>query len=245
MTKTTTFIAVCFILISCTTQQVLSPLEAEDEFERALSFFENKKYDSATQAFERIIFYHPTSEYVDDAQYWLGRSYFEKEGYAQAIVEFDYLIRNFSNSIFSEEAHLYRAKSYLLNAPSYNKDQTEVLQALALLNDFLTLFPKSQYTNEIKESILMGRNHLAKKEVENGKLYIKLNQPDAALLYFDYVLETYPETEVAAEAKYYTATVYEKKGSTEEALLLYKELLEDSAWKEMAEKRIKEMEEKS
>jgi outer membrane protein assembly factor BamD (BamD/ComL family) len=91
----------------------------------------------------------------------------------------------------------------------------------------------------------MGRNILAKKEVENGKLYIKLNQSDAALLYFDYVLETYPETEVAAEAKYYTATVYEKEGSTEEALLLYKELLEDSAWKEMAEKRIKEMEEKN
>jgi outer membrane protein assembly factor BamD len=243
--KLAIFMIVVFVLISCTTRQALPPLSAPDEFERAMAYFENKKYDSAIQAFERIIFYHPTSEYVDDAQYWLGRSYFENENYLQAAAEFDYLLRNFSNSIFSEEAYLYRAKSYFFNAPSYDRDQTGLMAALSSLNEFLTLYPNSEHTDEIRELILEGRNRLAKKEVENGKLYIKLKKPNAALLYFDYVLETYPETDVAHEARFYTAQVYEKTGKIDEALKRYRELLEDSDWKERAEKRIKEIEKES
>jgi outer membrane protein assembly factor BamD len=243
--KIATFMIVSCALISCTTRQALPPLSAPDEFERAMAYFENKKYESAIQAFERIIFYHPTSEYVDDAQYWLGRSYFEKKDYMQAAAEFDYLLRNFSNSIFSEEAYLYRAKSYFFNAPSYDRDQTGLIAALSSLNEFLTLYPNSEHTDEIKELILEGRNHLAKKEVENGKLYIKLKKPAAALLYFDYVLETYPETDVANEARFYTAQVYEKTGKIDDALKLYRELLEDKDWKERADKRIKEIEKES
>jgi len=237
MTKVACFVCVFLILISCS-KQVLSPLDPEDEFERAMSFFENRKHNDAVLAFQRIIFYHPSSEYVDDAQFWLARTYFEKRDYAQAIGEFDYLIRNFSTSPLLEEAFLYRAKSYLLQAPSYYKDQTETKHAISLLDEFLTKFPNSQYTNDIKDLILSARNRLAKKEVENGKLYLKLNEPDAALLYFEYVIETYPETRVSGEAKYYAALIYEKKGESEEALRLYNELLEDEEWREMVLKKI-------
>ncbi len=232
-------------LISCGTRQVLPPLEPEDDFERAMSFFENKKYDTAVQAFERILFYHPSSEYVDDAQYWLSRTYFEKKDYEQAIIEFDYLIRNFSTSIFLEDAHFYRAESYLLKAPSYSKDPTEVNEALSLFNQFLTKFPNSKYTDKVRNLILSARNRLAQKEVENGKLYVRLGEPDAALLYFEYVTENYPETDVSSEAKYYTATLYEKNGKIKEALELYDQLLEEDEWKEKAAKRIEEIEKRN
>jgi len=233
----------CFMLMSCT-RQVLAPLEPDDEFERAMSFFDKKKYASAAQSFERIIFYHPSSEYVDDAQYWLARTYFAEKDYAQSIIEFEYLINNFSNSEFSEDAYLYRAKSYLFDTPSYDRDQTKLNQAINLFDDFLTRFPNSQHSNEVKELILTGRNRLAQKEVVNGKLYIKLNKPEAALIYFNYVVETYPETKAASEAKYCTAQLYEKKGGSEEALNLYKELLGDNDWQKKAEERIAEIEKK-
>ncbi len=242
MNKIMGFFILFFCLISCTSKPVLTPLDAEDEFARAKLYFENKKYDGAAQAFERIIFFYPSSEFVDDAQYWLGRSYFEKKDYDQAIIEFDYLIRNFKNSSFFEETYLYRAKAYILKAPNYTKDQTELVAALGLLDEYLTMFPNSSSTNEVKDLIRVGRDRLAKKEVENGKLYMKLNYSRAAFLYFDYVLETYPETEASSEAKYYKAKLYEKRGELDAALNLYKELLDTNNWKEKAEKRIKEIE---
>lgn len=236
------FAVTLFVLISCG-KHVLTPLEPADEFERAMSFFENRKYNDAALAFQRIIFYHPSSEYVDDAQFWLGRSYFEQKEYTQAIIEFEYLIRNFSTSPFLEQAYLYRAKAYLSKAPRFYKDQTETKKAIGLLDEFLTRFPNSQYTNEVRVLILSARNRLAKKEVENGKLYLRLNETNAALLYFEYVIETYPETDVSSEAKYHAALIYEKKGKSEEALSLYRELLEEPTWKEKAAKKIEEIEE--
>jgi outer membrane protein assembly factor BamD len=218
-------------------------LDPEDEFERAMNFFEKKKYDAAIQAFERILFYHPSSDYVDDAQYWLARAHFEKKNYEQAIIEFEYLIRNFAHSTFLEDAFLYRAESHFLKAPGYDRDQTELNKAISLFDEFLTRFPNSKHTEKVKRIILSARNQLAKKELENGKLYIKLSEPDAALLYFKYIIENYPETDVSGEAKYHAANLYSKEGDTEEALKLYKELLEDNKWREKVKKKIEEIEE--
>jgi outer membrane protein assembly factor BamD len=225
-------------ILSCSSRQTLTPLDVNAEYEQALSFFDNKKYDAAIQAFERILFYHPTSEYVDDAQYWLARTYYEEKNFEQAIAEFDYLIRNFSTSKYIEEGYLFRAKSYLHKAPAYYKDPTEIENAINLFDQFLTRFPNSTHTDDIKKHILMARNRLAIKELENGKLYIKLGEKDAALLYFNYILDTYPETDVSSEARFLAATIHEEKGELLEALELLKELLEDEEWKTKTQKKI-------
>lgn len=243
MKKTWVVLLLLLTLMTCGKKQVLTPLESEDEFERAMSFFEKKDYNNALLAFERVLFYHPSSEYVDDAQYWLGRTYFEKKDYDQAIVEFDYLIKNFSTSPFIEEAYLFRIKSFLEKAPSFEKDPTEIENAIGLCDKFLTRFPNSKHTEQIKEIILIARNHLAKKELENGKIYLKLGELEAALLYFAYLIQTYPETVYSGEAKFRSAEIYEEQAKIEQALELYRELLEDERWHEKAAKKVKQLEE--
>ena len=228
--------------LSCAARETLVPLEAVNEYERAKSFFENKKYQKATEAFERILFYHPSSEYVDDAQYWLSRAYLEMKDYDQAVIEFNYLIRNFPNSPLVEEAHFYRAKANLLSAPSHEKDLSDLKRAIQLFDEFLTRYPNSEHTDEARQEILSARNLLAKKELENGKLYEKLKEPDAALLYYEYIRNNYPETESAGEATYRQARILERNGSFQEALELYKELVEDENWREKAADRITDLE---
>lgn len=244
MKRICAIIFILYVFTSCGTKRQMPPLDADAEFERAQYYYENKKYSDAISAFERVLFYHPSSAYVDDAQYWLAMAYFEQKDYSQAITEFDYLIRNFPTSSFLEQAYLNRTKAHFYSAPNYTKDATELEQTLRLLDQFLTRFPNSQHTNEVRELILDVRNRLAKKELENAKLYIRIGEEDAALLYFDYVLTTYPETDVAAEAKYLAATVYEKKQQYEPALELYRALLEDENWKQKAEKGIENIEKK-
>jgi len=220
------------VITSCTKKQTVAPLDAEDEFARATGYFETEKYNDAIQAFERILFYHPTSEFVDDAQYWLGRSYYEQKDHDQAIVEFDYLIRNFTTSRFIEEAYLYKAKAHLMKAPGSEKDPTELENAINMFNNYLTRFPNSEHTEEISTMILEARNMLAQKELENGKLYIRLSEPGAALVYFNYVITTYPETDYSNDAKYHAAEVYESREEYSKALALYIELQNDDTWKE-------------
>lgn len=232
---------VLLAIVSCTTRQTLAPLDPEDEFARATEFFQQGKYADAIQAFERILFYHPTSEFVDDAQYWLGRSYYEQKDHDQAIVEFDYLIRNFTTSRFVEEAYLYKAKAYLMKAPGYEKDATELENAINMFNSYLTRFPNSVHTEEIRAMILEARNTLARKDLENGKLYVKMSEPDAALVYFNYIIDAYPETHYCSEAKYWAAEVYEMKKEYSKALALYTDLYTEEAWKEKVLPRIERL----
>jgi outer membrane protein assembly factor BamD len=236
------FWAVLVLTLSCAVRETLTPLEPAEEFERAMSLFERKKYDRAIEAFERILFYHPASEYVDDAQYWLGRTYLERKEYDQAIVEFDYLIRHFPNSSQLEETFFYRAKAHLLGSPDYQKDLSNLKKAIRAFDEFLTRFPNSKYTDDVRKEILTARNLLAKKELENGRLYEKLKEPQAALLYYEYIMNSYPETESAGEATYRAAQIHESNGRTEEALELYKELLDDTHWRGQAAKRITDLE---
>jgi outer membrane protein assembly factor BamD len=236
-----TALVILVVITSCMTKQKLAPLDPEDEFTRATAFFQQGKFTDAIQAFERILFYHPTSEFVDDAQYWLGRSYYEQKDYDQAIVEFDYLIRNFTTSRFIEETYLFKAKAYLMKAPGYEKDPTELENAINMFNTYLTRFPNSEHTEEIRTMILEARNTLARKELENGKLYAKLSEPDAALVYFNYIINTYPETVHCAEAKYFAAEAYEEKKEYAKALALYTELQDEDIWKDKVLPRIERL----
>lgn len=242
MRSTLIMLAIVAIVLSCAARETTVPLEAKDEFERAMSLFENKNYRKAVEAFERILFYHPSSEYVDDAQYWLARSYLEAKTYDQAIIEFDYLIRNFPNSTLLEPAYFYRAKAHLLNAPSYEKDLTDLKRAIQMFDEFLTRFPNSEHSDAARQEILTARNLLAKKELENGKLYEKLNEPEAALLYYQYIRDNYPETESAGEAAYRSAGIHKNNGRLEQALELYRELLENDEWRDKAAAQIAELE---
>ena len=243
--KLTYVLLIVLTVVTCATRQSLTPLEADAEFERARSFFENKKYDQAIQGFERILFYHPSSEFVDDAQYWLGRTYLAQKQYDQAIIEFDYLIRNFPKSTQLEEAYFHRARAHLLGAPSYEKDLSDLKIAIRLFDEFLTRFPNSQYTDDARKEILSARDLLAKKELENGKLYEKLKETSAALLYYEHIMNNYPETGSAGEARYRSAQLREQMGETEKALDLYKGLLDDEKWQDDAARRIADLEKSS
>ena len=243
--KPTYLMLTVLAVISCAARQTLIPLEADAEFDRAISFFENKKYDQAIQGFERILFYHPSSEFVDDAQYWLGRTYLEQKQYDQAIIEFDYLIRNFPKSAQLEDAYFHRARAHLLSAPSYEKDVSDLKIAIRFFDEFLTRFPNSEYTDDVRKEILAARDLLAKKELENGRLYEKLKEINAALLYYEHIMNNYPETGSAGEARYRSAQLSEQMGETEKALQLYKELLDDEQWKDRAAERIADLENSS
>jgi outer membrane protein assembly factor BamD len=229
-------------IISCATRQTLTPLEPAAEYERALSFFENKKYDQAIQGFERILFYHPSSEFVDDAQYWLGRTYLEQKEYDQAIIEFDYLIRNFPKSAQLEDAYFHRARAHLLAAPSYEKDLSDLKIAIRFFDEFLTRYPNSKHTDDVRKEILTARERLAKKQLENGKLYEKLKEMTAALLYYEHITNNYPETVSAGEARFRSAHIYEKRGENEKALELYRKLLDNAQWQDKAADRITDLE---
>jgi tol-pal system protein YbgF len=69
------------------------PFEAQEEYRVAWLALSNQQYDKAIQQFRTFQRKNPTSEMADDAQYWIGESYFTRRDYNRAILEFNDVLK--------------------------------------------------------------------------------------------------------------------------------------------------------
>jgi tol-pal system protein YbgF len=72
------------------------PVEAlreREEYAAALQLLRQEDYDRAVQQFRNFQRSHPTSEVADDAQYWIGESYFIQKDYNRAILELNDVLK--------------------------------------------------------------------------------------------------------------------------------------------------------
>ena len=67
--------------------------EVQDEYKAGLKAFQEQQYDKAIQQFRSFQRKYPNSEMADDAQYWIGESYFRQRDFNRAILEFNDVLK--------------------------------------------------------------------------------------------------------------------------------------------------------
>lgn len=199
------------------------PVDAEGAYRQAMAWYEAKNYGRAIDALQKFIFNHPGSFYAGDAQFYLAESHYHKRDYNQAMVEYDFLIRNFTTG-YREEAEFKYARCQYLTAPPYYKDQTQTVRAQELLVAFLEAHPGSPNAELARQTLAAVRERLARKEYATVKLYLAYDEVSAALVYIEYLTQVYPEADYTAQARFLLAQHYEKKKEQERAVELYRTL---------------------
>lgn len=87
----------------------------EDEYNEALRIFsEERSFPRARLMFNRFISKNPTHELADDAQYWIGESYFEEKNFERAILAFNKVQVDYANGDKAPDA-LYKEALVFLN----------------------------------------------------------------------------------------------------------------------------------
>lgn len=64
----------------------------------AYQLFKAGNYAKAQEAFQAFLAAHPTGEYSDNAQYWIGECYFFEKKYEKAILEYEKVTKKFPSS---------------------------------------------------------------------------------------------------------------------------------------------------
>jgi tol-pal system protein YbgF len=67
--------------------------ETQDEYKVGLRAFQEQQFDKAIQQFRSFQRKYSNSEMADDAQYWIGESYFNQKDYNRAILEFNDVLK--------------------------------------------------------------------------------------------------------------------------------------------------------
>jgi outer membrane protein assembly factor BamD len=193
-------VIVILFLMGCAARSPRVRLDAEDQFNLSLSEFDRGKYKKAREGFRRLLFEHPGSAKVDEAQYLLAVCYYRDKDYLQAEAEFRHFVQNYPDSPYADEAAYYVGMTHYKQMPSHYHDQTETRSALDSFSRFLVKFPESKLVPQVEARIAECRDRLAEKELETGRLYLKLKKFGPAKLYLEYVVSEYGETRWAEEA---------------------------------------------
>lgn len=188
-------LSVFLLLLACPKRQTTPPVvNPEQTLTEALAAIRSRRFTRAQDLLTHLIFNHPGSLVASDAQFYLAESYYESGDFNRAQMEYDFYIQNFPSGRFQEEAKFKLALSYLRSAPSHTRDQTRVIRARELLGDFVADHPESPLRSRADSALAAIQQRLAQREFEAARLYFRAGEFGSALVYYEYIRQTFPES---------------------------------------------------
>ena len=189
------------LAVGCGKKDVHLEEDLSPRFEKAMGYFDKGKYSRAKDEFDYIIMADPGSKIANESQYYMAESMFQIEEYDEASIAFDRYVR-FSPDYSKIEKARYRICECAINlSNSYQREQSQTHRALEQLQMFIEDFPASDLINDAEDAMLALRLKLAQKDYEVGRMYLKLEEYDSALIYFRSVLNHYYDTSFSDDAR--------------------------------------------
>jgi len=187
-------------LFGCGGSNRYERLDAEALFRTAQTEFEEGQYDNAIEALERLMVAYQSSEHVPEGRFLLARSYFEKGEFITSRAEFQRFLDRYVGHANSAGAALGMCESLAALVPNPQRDQGFTRDAITTCGNVIVDYagsPESAEAADIRQSL---RSTMAEKEYLNARGYLRRKQYDPAIIYFQFVVDLYPETEFAPRA---------------------------------------------
>ncbi|MDJ1500856.1 outer membrane protein assembly factor BamD [Xanthocytophaga agilis] len=168
----------------------------------AFEYYDQKRYYRADILFEEVLpliqgapeaekgtFYHAY------CKYYLG-------DYVLSKYQFQKFYETYARSQFAEEAMYMSAVSLYADSPIYTLDQTNTIEAIGALQNFINTYPNSKYVEESTNLINELRVKLEKKAFEAALLYSRTGNHKAALVAFNNFQRGYPDSDYNEEVAF-------------------------------------------
>jgi tol-pal system protein YbgF len=115
------------------------------DYNKAWKLIETKDYRGAIEGFKRFLKKHSRSELADNAQYWIGESYYALKQFDQAILEFDTVRRKYPRGDKVPAALLKQGFSFA--------ELGDKVDARLILQELIARYPESQEAVNAKEKV--------------------------------------------------------------------------------------------
>jgi outer membrane protein assembly factor BamD len=194
------YILVVYVLINmlsaCGNSYGVSDIrDAESAYKSAMAAFTDENYFEAQRIFDLIRLQYPTTQYADDAQYYLGEISFRRKEFIMAAFNYGMVRRSYPASELNKPALFKTAMSYYELAPPADRDQEYTRKAIGSFSEFQAIYPNDSLATEAGNKIMELRNRLAERELLTAQLYRKLYANKSALIYYETIIDEYPDTE--------------------------------------------------
>lgn len=180
------------------------------------TYAQNKFKDAVTQ-FEEVERQHPYSEWAPRAEIMAGYSAYRATMYDDAVQILDRFARMHPTHPSTPYAYYLKALCYYIQITDVGRDQDMTDKARTALGDVIKRYPDSEYAQDAKLKLDLTYDHLAGKEMEIGRYYLKRQEYVAAINRFRKVVEDYQTTTHIPEALHRLVEAYLRLGVVSEA----------------------------
>ncbi len=189
----------------------------EQIYERALLEMQQSDYTDAAKEFDEVERQHPYSQWATRAQLMAAYAHYQGLRYDDAINALDRFIQLHPGNEHVAYAYYLRALSHYEQISDVGRDQKTTERALQSLQEVVRRFPDTPYARDAKLKVDLTNDHLAGKEMEVGRWYLRQGHQNAAIGRFRNVIEKYQTTTHTPEALHRLVEAYLSLGVIDEA----------------------------
>ncbi len=190
---------------------------AEQIFERAEYDLAQKDADLAATVFAEVERLYPYSEWAKRSVIMQAFSYHQAKDYENSRSAAQRFIDFYPTDEDAAYAQYLLALSYYDQIDEVGRDQGLTFQALQSLREVIERYPDSEYARSAVLKFDLAFDHLASKEMEIGRYYLRRDHFPAAINRFRVVVEDFQTTSHTAEALHRLVEAYLSLGLTDEA----------------------------
>ena len=175
-----------------------------------------------------------------------AESFFDKESYAEAIVEYKHFLDLHRNHMLAPYAQYKIGLSHYKQFRTVDRDPEPLKNSIAGFEKLLKEFPSSRYEAEAKKTILLCKEQLVQRHLMVGEFYFKRGSYLAAAHRYEKIINEFPEVEKQDEAMFLLAKTYQDLGIkewTQEWLVALMQQYPDSSYHSSAQSLLADLHE--
>lgn len=208
-------------LTGCSSEEKQDPLTvdrpAEQIFSEAEKASKEGEYRKASVLYAEVERQHPYSDYAMQAQLQQAQAAYESLKYDDAVIALERFVELHPGHEMVPYAYYLKAMCYYEQITDVARDQAMTERAQEALETIVNRFPDSKYARDAQFKLDLVRDHLAGKEMEIGRYYMKKGEYNAAINRFLEVVRNYQTTTHTPEALHRLVESYTILGLKNEA----------------------------
>lgn len=166
----------------------------KNRFENAEKRFKNKEFSRAKAPLDEILAYCAGTGYMEQAQFLLAETHFNLKEWLEARGEYSSFAMNFPSSPYIETAEYRKAVSSFNMKYHIARDESNTNQAMKDFERFASNYPESPLLDSVNYYLGQLTERLAERDFQIARLYFRIDEPQAAIIYLKEFLTFYPKS---------------------------------------------------
>ena len=187
-------------LAGCGNSNPYQGMEAEQLYALGRQKYEARDWDDAIKALDRLLMSFASAERAPEARLLLANAYYGKRDYLTARSEYQRYLDRYAGYPDAPTAALGTCTSLVALSPNPNRDQNYTNEALGVCRNVVVDYAGTPQAEQAAGLANDMRRKLAEKEFLAADYYFRRKLYDSAIIYYEFVVELYPESEWAPQA---------------------------------------------